>query len=98
MEEAMAKSDLPTVVAVAINSKGHRIEYAYGAVNWGESEPIKTSSIFWIHSMTKIVTSIATMQLVEQGKVELDQDLSELRLRQPLENQNAKLRTKNGQW
>ena len=78
MEEAMAESDLPAVVAVAINSKGHRIEYAYGAVNWGESEPIKTSSIFRIHSMTKIVTSIAAMQLVEQGKVELDQDLSEL--------------------
>ena len=29
MEEAMAESDLPAVVAVAINSKGHRIEYAY---------------------------------------------------------------------
>ena len=78
MEEAMAESDLPAVVAVAINSKGHRIEYAYGAVNWGESEPIKTSSIFRIHSMTKIVTSIAAMQLVERGKVELDQDLSGL--------------------
>ena len=28
--------------------------------------------------MTKIVTSIAAMQLVERGKVELDQDLSGL--------------------
>ena len=78
MEEAMAKSDLPSVVAVAINSQGHRIEYAYGAVNWGEAEPVKTSSLFRIHSMTKIVTSIAVMQLVEKGKVELDQNLSEL--------------------
>ena len=46
MEEAMAKSDLPAVVAVAINSKGQRIEYAYGALNWGESEPIKTRVAF----------------------------------------------------
>ena len=69
MEEAMAESDLPAVVAIAINSKGQRIEYVYGALNWGKSEPIKTSSIFRIHSMTKIVTSIAAMQLVEQGKL-----------------------------
>ena len=46
MEEAMAESDLPAVVAVAINSKGQRIEYAYGALNWGESEPIKTRVAF----------------------------------------------------
>ena len=78
MEEAIKESDLPSVVAVAINSKGHRIEYAYGGVSWGKSEPVKTSSLFRIHSMTKIVTSIAAMQLVDQGKVELDQDLSEL--------------------
>jgi len=77
MADAIAESDLPSVVAIAINSKGHRIEYAYGGVNWGKSDPVKTSSIFRIHSMTKIVTSIAAMQLVEQGKVELDQDLSE---------------------
>ena len=77
MADAMAESDLPSVVAIAINSKGHRIEYAYGGVNWSKSDPVKTSSIFRIHSMTKIVTSIAAMQLVEQGKVELDQDLSE---------------------
>ena len=78
MEEAIKESDLPSVVAVAINSKGHRIEYAYGGVSWGKSEPVKTSSLFRIHSMTKIVTSIAAMQLVDQEKVELDQDLSEL--------------------
>ena len=64
MADAIAKSDLPSVVAIAINSKGHRIEYAYGGVNWGKSDPVKTSSIFRIHSMTKIVTSIAAMQLV----------------------------------
>ena len=78
MADAMADSDLPSVVAVAINSKGQRIEYTYGGLSWGKSKPVKTSSLFRIHSMTKLVTSIAAMQLVEQGKLELDQDLSEL--------------------
>ena len=78
MADAMAESDLPSVVAVAINSKGQRIEYTYGGLSWGKGKPVKTSSLFRIHSMTKLVTSIAAMQLVEQGKLELDQDLSEL--------------------
>ena len=94
MADAMAKSDLSAVVAVAVNSKGHRIEHAYGRVNWGESDPVKTSSIFRIHSMTKIVTSIAAMQLVEQGKVELDQDLSEFlpeMAKIPIMKENGKL-------
>ena len=78
MADAMAESDLPSVVAVAINSKGQRIEYTYGGLSWGKSKPVKTSSLFRIHSMTKLVTSIAAMQLVEQGKLELDQNLSEL--------------------
>ncbi|MBT4224470.1 MAG: hypothetical protein HOD72_08415, partial [Opitutae bacterium] len=29
MADAMAESDLPSIVAVAINSKGQRIEYTY---------------------------------------------------------------------
>ena len=78
MESAMQDSDLPAVVAVAVNSNGQLVEYSYGNVNWSETLPVSTDSIFRIHSMTKIVTSIAAMQLVEQGEVHLDQDLSEL--------------------
>lgn len=35
-------------------------------------EPITEDSVFYVASMTKWVTSIALMQLVEQGKVDLD--------------------------
>jgi CubicO group peptidase (beta-lactamase class C family) len=44
---------------------------------WGESSresatPIARDTIFRIYSMSKPITSIAVMQLVEQGKIELD--------------------------
>ena len=44
---------------------------------WGEasregSKPIARDTIFRIYSMSKPITSIAVMQLVEQGKLELD--------------------------
>jgi CubicO group peptidase (beta-lactamase class C family) len=38
----------------------------------GKQIPIKRDSIFWIASMTKPVTSVAAMILVEEGKLDLD--------------------------
>ena len=35
-------------------------------------------TVFWIASMTKAVTSVAAMQLVEQGKLDLDEPIGEL--------------------
>jgi len=35
-------------------------------------EPITDETLWWIASMTKTITGIALMQLVEQGKVDLD--------------------------
>ena len=45
--------------------------------SWGDQDreqriPISRSTIFRIYSMTKPVTSVAAMQLVEQGKMSLD--------------------------
>ena len=37
-----------------------------------------SNSVFWIASMTKAVTSAAAMQLVEQGKLALDEPIGKL--------------------
>jgi CubicO group peptidase (beta-lactamase class C family) len=34
--------------------------------------------VFWIASMTKAITGAACMQLVEQGKLQLDQPMGKL--------------------
>lgn len=78
MDKAMVASDLPAVVAIAINSKGQRVDYTYGKAIWSEDAKVTTEHIFRIYSMTKIVTSIAAMQLVEEGRIKLDDDLSTL--------------------
>ncbi|KAJ7826319.1 beta-lactamase/transpeptidase-like protein, partial [Mycena leptocephala] len=36
------------------------------------SEAITEDTVFWVCSQTKLVTSIAALQLIEQGKIELD--------------------------
>ena len=35
-------------------------------------------TVFWIASMTKAITAVAAMQLVEQGKLELDRPAGEV--------------------
>jgi len=40
------------------------------------NQPMQLDSIFRIYSMTKAVTSVAAMQLVDQGKLELDAPVS----------------------
>lgn len=78
MNNAMRDSDLPAVVAIAVNREGEQVSYTYGKAIWSESSAVTPDHIFRIASMTKLVTSIAALQLVEQGIVGLDDDLSEL--------------------
>lgn len=63
----------PGVVFAAVNKQGEPIfEHASGTVGVGKNEPMTMDTVFWIASCTKMITGIACMQLVEQGKLALD--------------------------
>lgn len=63
----------PGVVFVAVNKQGQSIfEHASGAAGLGIDAPMTTEHSFWIASCTKMITAIACMQLVEQGRLTLD--------------------------
>ena len=78
MDSLMTESDLKGLVVIAVNKEGERIEYAHGNAIWNEDSPLQTNHIFRIASMTKLITSVAALQLVENKMVGLDEDLSEL--------------------
>ncbi|MBR0937941.1 serine hydrolase [Bradyrhizobium jicamae] len=59
------------VVAIARSGKLAYLQ-AIGFQDRAKTVPMKTNSIFWIASMTKPVTSVAAMILVDDGKLELD--------------------------
>lgn len=62
----------PGIVYVAVNRQGEPIfEHASGKAGLGK-EDMTLDHSFWIASCTKMVTGIACMQLVEQGKLALD--------------------------
>jgi methyl acetate hydrolase len=78
MDLHMQNSDLPALVATAINKKNESRTYTFGKAVWTENTPVNDKHIFRIASMTKLVTSIAAMQLVEKKLIGLDDDLSTL--------------------
>src|SRR5580700_1653037 len=58
------------VVAIARNGKLAYLQ-AIGTYDRAGKVPLKPDAIFWIASMTKPVTSVAAMMLVEEGKLDL---------------------------
>jgi CubicO group peptidase (beta-lactamase class C family) len=64
------------VVAIARNGKLAYLE-AVGFQDNARTIPMRPDAIFWIASMTKPVTSVAAMMLVEDGKLELDAPVSQ---------------------
>ena len=64
---------IPGTVYCAVNKNGELIfQHASGVIGKGKQEKMTMDTVFWIASCTKMVTGIACMQLVEQGKLALD--------------------------
>src|SRR5262245_29814825 len=76
--KAVSSGDVPGVVAVAADDKGVVYEGAFGKRSVATDAPMTPDTMFWIASMTKAVTSVAAMQMVEQGKLSLDKPMSDV--------------------
>lgn len=77
LEAAVADGRVPGVVAMVADSTGVIYAKAAGFADVAGQTPMQIDSMFRIASMTKPITSVAMMQLIEQGKVELDAPISD---------------------
>ena len=69
---------IPGVVAVAASDSEIIYEGAFGKRDLGKPDAMTLDSVFWIASMTKAVTTAGAMQLVEAGKLQLDEPIGRL--------------------
>jgi CubicO group peptidase (beta-lactamase class C family) len=76
--EAAQAHKVPGVVAMAANDSGVIYQGAFGKRALPDGAAITLDTVFWIASMTKALTATAAMQLVEQGKLELEQTLGQV--------------------
>lgn len=67
------ENQIPGFVTVVVGKDGKRIfSHASGTRGMGMTEPMTLDTIFYFASCTKLISLIATLQLVEQGKLALD--------------------------
>lgn len=70
--------EIPGVVAMAATGNEVIYQGAAGKRDLGKDDAMTPDSVFWIASMTKAITTAAGMQLVEQGKLSLDEPIGKL--------------------
>jgi CubicO group peptidase (beta-lactamase class C family) len=78
LSRAAEAKEVPGVVALAATDSDMLYEGAFGLRDLAAGPAMTRDTVFRIASMTKAVTSVAAMQLVEQGKLRLDQPIGEV--------------------
>jgi methyl acetate hydrolase len=73
---SVARGDTPGVAALVVGRDGVLFEGAAGKLDAARNIPMPANAIFNIASMTKPVTSVAIMMLLEDGKLRLDDPVS----------------------
>lgn len=78
LEQAIESGRVPGVVALAADNTGPIYQGAFGKREWGGDADMTLDTVFWIASMTKAITSVAAMQQVERGKLDLDEPIGKV--------------------
>jgi len=78
LHRAVEERDVAGVVAIGATPNGIAFEGAYGKANIHQGTSMATDTVFWLLSMTKAITATACMQLIEQGRLRLDQTAGDI--------------------
>ena len=78
LDDLVKSGAAPGVVAMVVNDHGTLYRGAAGTKGVDRSEPMTVDTIFWYASMTKALVSAGAMQLVEQGRLKLDEPASNI--------------------
>jgi len=73
LQATVCAREIPGVVAMAANEQSVVYEGAFGFRDMATASRMSADTIFRVASMVKLLTSIAALQLVERGKLELDE-------------------------
>jgi len=68
--------EIPGLAALAVTRDGTRYSGSFG--DRADRAPWTENTVAWLGSMTKMIVAIGALQLVEQGRLDLDADLGTL--------------------
>ena len=78
LRRATDAKEVPGVVAMAATDNGILYEGVFGTRDLGKGPAMTRDTVFRVASMTKAITSVAAMQLVEQGKLKLNEPVPDI--------------------
>jgi methyl acetate hydrolase len=78
LRRAVADKTVAGVVAVGASDKGIVYQGSFGKRHVPDGPEMTPDTVFWMLSMTKAITATACLQLVEQGRIHLDQPMAEI--------------------
>src|SRR2546422_1460310 len=76
LKDATDRGDVPGVVVAVVDRNGTLYNEAFGVSSTLTKRPMTKNTIFNMASMTKPVTSVAIMMLVDEGKLKLDDEVA----------------------
>ncbi len=99
LHSAVERGDVPLVVAMAADRNRLIYEGAAGERSPGSGDPVTPDTTFRIASMTKMVATVAALQQVERGNLDLDEpveryvpDFAELQVLEGFDGDTPRLR------
>ncbi|KAJ7175739.1 beta-lactamase/transpeptidase-like protein [Mycena filopes] len=80
MARAVESKTLPALFCGVTDENGELFMHTAGRKVLGDpsSPPLDEDAVFWICSQTKLITTIAALQLIEQGKLQLTTPVGEI--------------------
>jgi CubicO group peptidase (beta-lactamase class C family) len=78
LQAGVDAADVPGVVAMAATERSVVYQGAFGVRDMATASKMSTDTVFRIASMVKLLTSVAAMQLVERGKLKLDEPAAKI--------------------
>lgn len=92
LQEAIKTNQIPGL-AIGVMKDGKVIfEQYYGTENLEDAKKVSPSSMFRIYSTSKLMTDVGVFQLIEQGKLSLEDNVSKYVDNLPKEWQNVKVK------
>jgi CubicO group peptidase (beta-lactamase class C family) len=104
LEQAVGSGTVPNVVAMAANDDGVIYEGAAGPRRVDADDPITPDTMLRIASMTKMVATVAALQQMERGNLDLDApvaqycpDFADLQVLEDFDGDTPRLRAPSGE-
>jgi CubicO group peptidase (beta-lactamase class C family) len=92
LKEAIKANQIPGLAVGVIKDGKIIFEQYYGVENLEDLKKVSPASMFRIYSTSKLMTNVGIFQLIEQGKLSLEDDISNYVNNLPKDWQNVKVK------